>query len=100
MVPARQETTQEMRPVPVDEMESAEAEEAEMTRFHRSMKILPGVKLHMGFRGLGLSIGPRGFHVGIDSRKVPYVSCGIPGTGIYAKWQIRGVNSRMKDLLG
>jgi len=51
-------------------------------RFHRSLKILPGVRLNLGKRGIGLSAGIRGFHVGIDSRGRPYTSAGIPGTGL------------------
>lgn len=57
-------------------------------RFHRSVSILPGVKLHIGFSGLGLSVGPRGFHVGVNAQKRLYASAGIPGTGIYAKKEL------------
>ena len=31
---------------------------------------------------MGFSAGARGFHLGVDSRKRPYVSAGVPGTGL------------------
>ena len=58
-------------------------------RFHRSMKLLPGVRLNFGKRGIGISAGVRGLRVGVDSRGKGYTSAGIPGTGLsvrnYAK---------------
>lgn len=54
-------------------------------RFHRMIKLFPGVRLLIGKRGLGISVGRRGLHSGISTTGVPYVSCGIPGTGIYAR---------------
>jgi len=54
-------------------------------RFRRSLTIFPGVKLHFGNRGIGISAGVRGAHVGISSNGRPYASAGIPGTGIYAR---------------
>ena len=52
-------------------------------RFRRSIKILPGVRVNLGLHGAGLSVGPRGLHVGINRHGV-YSSAGIPGTGLYA----------------
>lgn len=51
-------------------------------RFHRSVKILPGVRLNISKTGIGVSAGVRGFHVGRDARGKSYLSAGIPGTGI------------------
>jgi hypothetical protein len=51
-------------------------------RFHRSLKLLPGVRLNLGKRGIGISAGVRGFRVGVDSRGKAYTSAGIPGTGL------------------
>jgi Protein of unknown function (DUF4236) len=52
-------------------------------RFRRSIKLLPGVHVNLGLHGAGLSVGPRGVHVGVNRRGM-YSSAGIPGTGIYA----------------
>lgn len=70
-------------------------------RFHRSLKILPGVRLHFSRSGIGISVGPRGAHIGIDSRRRPYVSAGIPGTGIYARqnFPIESTNAHMRRIL-
>ena len=58
-------------------------------RFRRSIKLLPGVRLNFGKRGIGISAGVPGLHVGVDSRGKAYTSAGIPGTGLsvrsYAK---------------
>ena len=57
-------------------------------RFRRSIRIAPGVRLNLGLHGAGVSIGPRGFHVGMNRRGM-YTSAGIPGTGIYAVHHVR-----------
>jgi len=60
-------------------------------RFRRSIKLLPGVHLNLGLRGAGLSVGPRGFHVGMN-RSGMYTSAGIPGTGLYAVHHVRSAS--------
>jgi hypothetical protein len=57
-------------------------------RFRRSVKLFPGVRVNLGLHGAGLSVGPRGLHVGVNRRGM-YTSAGIPGTGIYAVHHIR-----------
>ncbi len=57
-------------------------------RFRRSIKLLPGVRVNLGLHGAGLSVGPRGFHVGVNRRGM-YTSAGIPGTGLYAVHHVR-----------
>ena len=52
-------------------------------RFRRSIRIAPGVHVNLGLHGAGLSVGPRGLHVGVNRRGM-YTSAGMPGTGIYA----------------
>jgi hypothetical protein len=58
-------------------------------RFHRSLKLLPGVRLNIGRSGIGISAGVRGLRAGVDTRGKAYTSAGIPGTGLsvrnYAK---------------
>src|SRR5271170_2281392 len=51
-------------------------------RFQRRIRIVPGLHLNISKRGVGFSAGPRGFHMGIDSRKRPYWSAGLVGTGL------------------
>jgi hypothetical protein len=57
-------------------------------RFRRSIKLIPGVRLCLGLHGAGLSVGPRGLHVGVNRRGM-YTSAGIPGTSLYAIRHIR-----------
>jgi len=57
-------------------------------RFRRSIRLLPGVHLNLGLHGAGLSVGPRGLHVGVN-RRGRYVSAGIPGTGLYLMHHVR-----------
>jgi hypothetical protein len=47
------------------------------------MRIAPGVRLNLGLHAVGLSVGPRGLHVGVNRRGM-YTSAGIHGTGLYA----------------
>ncbi len=54
-------------------------------RCSRRIKLFPGIHLHIGKRGLGISLGRRGAHVGISTAGRPYASLGIPGTGIYMR---------------
>jgi Protein of unknown function (DUF4236) len=64
-------------------MGSSEAALIMSLRFRRSLRIAPGVRLNLGLHGAGLSVGPRGLHVGVNRRGI-YSSAGIPGTGLYA----------------
>lgn len=50
-------------------------------RFRRSIKILPGVKLNLGKRGISTSVGVRGAHITMGTSGTR-VSAGIPGTGL------------------
>ncbi len=51
-------------------------------RFHRSIKLIPGVRLNIWKRGIGVSAGVRGLRAGVDARGRKYVTAGLPGTGI------------------
>jgi hypothetical protein len=37
-------------------------------RFYRRIRIAPGVRPNLGLHGAGLSVGPRGLHVGVNRR--------------------------------
>lgn len=68
-------------------------------RFRRSIRLAPGIRLNLGLHGAGLSVGPRGLHVGVNRRGM-YTSAGIPGTGIYAVHHIRGSAGQHPSVAG
>ncbi|AYO30643.1 DUF4236 domain-containing protein [Biomaibacter acetigenes] len=52
-------------------------------RLRKSIKIAKGVRLNVSKSGLGLSVGGKGFRVGVGP-KGAYTSTSIPGTGLYS----------------
>jgi hypothetical protein len=50
-------------------------------RFRRSIKILPGIRLNFGKRGVSTSIGVRGAHVTFGKTGTR-TTVGLPGSGI------------------
>jgi Protein of unknown function (DUF4236) len=50
-------------------------------RFRRSVKILPGVRLNFGKRGISTSIGVRGAHVTFGKTGTR-TTVGLPGSGM------------------
>jgi hypothetical protein len=50
-------------------------------RFRRSIKILPGIRLNFGKRGVSTSIGVRGAHVTFGKAGTR-TTVGLPGSGI------------------
>jgi hypothetical protein len=50
-------------------------------RFHRSVRILPGVRVNLSKSGTSLSVGRRGATVNFSKRGTR-TTVGIPGTGI------------------
>jgi hypothetical protein len=65
-------------------------------RFRKSFKILPGVRLNVGSKGISsVSIGKRGASVSVG-KSGTYVNAGIPGTGLSYREKINassGANS-------
>ena len=49
-------------------------------RFHRSMRLLPGVRMNLSKTGLSISLGVKGARVNLGSRGVR-TTVGIPGSG-------------------
>ena len=45
--------------------------------FRESIKVLPGIRLNFSRRGIGASIGPRGFHFGFGGGRAPRITGGI-----------------------
>lgn len=53
--------------------------------FRKSFKLVPGVRVNVGRRSTGISVGPRGLKLSANSRG---------GRGVYAGW--RGLFFRKK----
>lgn len=51
-------------------------------RFRKSFKIAPGVKVNVGKKSVGVSVGTKGFRKSINSSGRRTTTVGIPGTGI------------------
>jgi Protein of unknown function (DUF4236) len=51
-------------------------------RFRRSVKIAPGLRLNIGKRSVGASVGPRGAKVSVNTRGEVRRTAGLPGTGL------------------
>ncbi len=51
-------------------------------RFRRSVKLLPGVRLNVGKRSAGVSVGPRGAKVSLNTKREVRRTVGLPGTGL------------------
>ena len=51
-------------------------------RIRRSLQIMPGVRFTASKSGLGISVGPRGAHLSVNTSGRVTTSAGIPGTGL------------------
>ena len=67
-------------------------------RFQRRIKVLPGVRINLSKSGVGLSVGGRGAHIGIDSRGRRYTSVGLPGTSVSSREYQHKLAARQCDL--
>jgi hypothetical protein len=67
-------------------------------RFHKSFKILPGIRLNVGKKGISsVSIGPRGAKLNLGQNGAK-LTTGIPGTGIsYTTRLDKPVGNRMTE---
>ncbi|HHW36482.1 MAG TPA: DUF4236 domain-containing protein [Bacillales bacterium] len=52
-------------------------------RFRKSIKIAPGVRLNVGKKSMGLSVGGKGLRYSVNTNGQRRATAGIPGTGIY-----------------
>lgn len=64
-------------------------------RFRKSIKIIPGVRINIGKKGISTSVGPRGATVNLSKRGTR-VTAGIPGTGISASHLYKSTNSKSR----
>jgi hypothetical protein len=54
-------------------------------RFRKSLRIAPGVRLNLGSKSWGVSVGPRGARFGVNSLRGAYTYLSIRGTGLYQR---------------
>ena len=69
-------------------------------RFHRSIRLIPGVRINLSRRGISTTIGPRGASVNVGSRGT-YANLGIPGTGVSSRTRLASaghVGSEPRDV--
>lgn len=67
-----------------------------MVRFRKSIKIAKGVRLNLGSKSAGISIGGKGARIGYNTKRGSYISAGIPKTGLYTV-QYFGSNKSRKS---
>ncbi|WP_368234761.1 DUF4236 domain-containing protein [Anaerotruncus rubiinfantis] len=69
-------------------------------RFRKSFKIAPGVRVNLGKKSLGMSLGKRGAHVSFNTRGRKAATVGIPGTGLsYTKTLSSGKTNRSSRVI-
>ncbi len=51
-------------------------------RFRKSFKVAPGIKLNIGKKSAGVSVGGKGFRTSLSSSGRKTTSVGVPGTGL------------------
>lgn len=52
------------------------------TRFRKSIKVAPGIKLNVNKSSVSLTAGVKGYHKTINSKGTVTTSASIPGTGL------------------
>lgn len=65
-------------------------------RFHKSIKIAPGLKLNLNKKSVSVTAGTKGAHYTISSSGKKTASVGIPGTGLSYTTSSGGKNGRSK----
>lgn len=51
-------------------------------RYRKSIKVAPGVKVNVGKKSVGVSVGGKGFHTSVNSSGRRTTTASIPGTGM------------------
>jgi len=51
-------------------------------RFRRSIRVMPGVKINLNKKSVGLTVGRRSMHYTVNSKGQRTTSVGLPGTGL------------------
>ena len=65
-------------------------------RFHKSFKLLPGVRLNIGKKGTSLSLGPKGAHITTGTSGT-YFSLDLPGSGAYYRKKLDSKSAGSKS---
>lgn len=63
-------------------------------RFHKKIKIAPGVDLNLSKSGMGMSVGPKGAKVSVNSKGDIYGNISIPGTGVSYREKLNKKNKK------
>lgn len=66
-------------------------------RFRKSFKVAPGVRVNIGKKSVGLSVGGRGAGMSFNSRTGTRARVSVPGTGLSYSTKIGGSNKRKKS---
>lgn len=66
-------------------------------RFHKSFKILPGIKLNINKKSVGVTLGTKGAHYTINSKGKRTASVSLPGTGLSYSTSVGGTKNKQKD---
>ena len=66
-------------------------------RFRKSVKIAPGVRLNVGKKSTGISIGGKGGGVSFNSKTGAHARVSAPGTGLSYTTKLSGSKKRSKD---
>ena len=66
-------------------------------RFRKSIKIAPGVKLNIGTKSAGISLGGKGFRYSINTNGRSTTTVSIPGTGISYSTSSRSKHASAKN---
>lgn len=59
------------------------------TRFRKSFKLAPGIKMNLSGGGVSWTLGPRGASIGIGKRGT-FLNAGIPGSGLSTRLALSG----------
>lgn len=62
-------------------------------RFRRSVKLLPGIRINFGLRGISATVGPRGANINFGPRGT-HLNLGVPGTGLGYRVRLDSPTSR------
>ncbi|WP_026914884.1 DUF4236 domain-containing protein [Christiangramia portivictoriae] len=66
-------------------------------RYRNRIKLAPGLNINLSRSGISATVGPRGANINIG-KSGSYLNTGIPGTGLYKRNRISGLNGRPEHL--
>ncbi|HEY0073676.1 MAG TPA: DUF4236 domain-containing protein [Abditibacteriaceae bacterium] len=60
-------------------------------RFQKTLKVAPGVRLNIGLKSIGVSIGRKGARISSNTRTGTHATIGLFGTGLSYTKKIGGL---------